>query len=44
LTSNIATIDFLSRDCKDKKHFGYVGKWHGLGLEIFCYCDCHNKR
>lgn len=37
-------IDFLSRECKTNKHHECVSKWHGLGLEIYCYCNCHNRK
>jgi hypothetical protein len=42
ITSN--SLDFLSRDCKSNKHHECIGRWDGLGLEIYCYCSCHNNK
>ena len=42
MTSN--NTDFLGRDCKSNNHYGCAGIWNGLGLEIYCYCDCHSKK
>lgn len=36
-------LDFLGRDCKQNKHHECVDRWHGLGLQIYCHCDCHKK-
>jgi hypothetical protein len=41
---NSSTIlDFLSKYCKSNKHCECVGRWNGLGIEVSCYCNCHNR-
>jgi hypothetical protein len=42
LSSSI--LDFLSRHCKVNEHDDCFGRWQGLGLEIYCYCKCHDKK
>jgi hypothetical protein len=37
-------IDFLSKDCKDKKHKECAGKWRGLGMEVICNCPCYHDK
>ncbi|MFL6424686.1 MAG: hypothetical protein ACJ71G_19725 [Nitrososphaeraceae archaeon] len=40
---NYNSLDFLSRDCRKNYHNECSGIWHGLGLEVYCYCNCHSK-
>lgn len=42
--TNSTIIDFHSRECKTNKHHMCISRWHGLGLEIYCNCDCHYKK
>ena len=36
-----STLQFLSKQCKNKEHIACCGLWEGLGFEIICSCKCH---
>ena len=38
-----STIEFLSKDCKDKNHVDCCKVWAGIGLQVICTCSCHNN-
>jgi hypothetical protein len=41
---NSNSLDFLSKDCRNNYHNKCSGTWHGLGLEVYCYCSCHGGK
>lgn len=34
------TLEFVSRECKNKNHNRCRGMWYGLGFEVICSCKC----
>jgi hypothetical protein len=44
MVTNTLVADFVSRDCKSNLHQNCHGKWKGLGFEVICKCQCHNKK
>ena len=40
---NKIVVDFLSKECKNKRHSNCHGQWMGLGLDVVCECHCHKK-
>jgi hypothetical protein len=46
MDSNVTAskLEFLNRECKNNEHYECAGKWHGLGFEIYCSCNCHHKK
>lgn len=37
-------LDFLSKSCKANIHSVCAGRWQGIGLEVYCSCECHGKQ
>ena len=35
--------EIKSKDCKSQKHKSCAGHWTGLGIEVVCDCECHEK-
>ena len=38
-----STIEFLSKDCKDKNHVDCCKVWAGIGIQVICNCSCHHN-
>jgi hypothetical protein len=41
--SNTAVVDICGRDCKVNKHKLCPKNWRGLGIQVKCNCECHEK-
>lgn len=37
------SIDFFSKECKNKNHFSCSCRWVGFGFQVYCNCECHRK-
>ena len=37
------SLDFISKECKNKNQFSCKYQWEGYGFQIFCNCECHRK-
>ena len=42
--NNYYTLDFLGKRCKNNCHNLCDGEWKGLGFQVFCNCECHDKK
>ena len=40
MNSTTSTLEFVSRECKNKNHNQCRGMWYGLGFEVICSCKC----
>ena len=38
------SLDFISKECRNKNHLLCSHKWEGFGFQIVCNCSCHNKK
>jgi hypothetical protein len=38
------SLDFISKECKNEKHSFCKYQWEGLGFQIICNCECHDKK
>jgi hypothetical protein len=38
------SLDFISKECKNKNHFLCKYQWEGFGFQIVCNCECHKKQ
>ena len=37
------SIDFISKECKNKNHLSCSHQWEGFGFQITFTCKCHRK-
>ena len=37
------SVDFISKECKNKNHFSCNHQWEGFGFTVICTCNCHNE-
>jgi hypothetical protein len=37
------SIDFSSKECKNKNHLLCKYQWEGFGLTVICTCNCHKE-
>lgn len=44
MKNSINEISFKSKECKNKNHSSCSNQWKGLGFQIICNCDCHDKK
>ena len=35
------SLDFSSKECKNKNHFLCKYQWEGFGFTVICTCNCH---
>jgi|RhiMethySRZTD1v2_1073278.scaffolds.fasta_scaffold4460602_2 hypothetical protein len=38
------SLDFISKECKNNNHSLCKYLWEGLGFQIVCNCECHDKK
>lgn len=38
------SLDFLGKECKNNSYNLCGGQWKGLGFQVYCKCECHNKK
>jgi hypothetical protein len=37
------SIDFSSKECRNKNHLLCNYQWEGFGFTVICTCKCHNE-
>lgn len=37
------SIDFSSKECKNKNHLLCKYQWEGYGFTVICTCNCHKE-
>ena len=37
------SIDFISKECRNKNHLLCKHQWEGFGFNVICTCNCHKE-
>ena len=37
------SIDFISKECRNKNHLLCSHQWEGFGFNVICTCNCHKE-
>ena len=38
------SLDFISKECRNKNHLLCSHQWEGFGFQIVCNCSCHTQK